>query len=71
MFASPSAEQMLDVTRAVNGGAGVLYIYGNYGGDVMNFGMAEARLRADRHVPNRCGRQRIQHPDRRVADSDR
>lgn len=40
IFASPSARQMLDVTRAINGGAGVLYIYGNYGGDVMNFDMA-------------------------------
>ncbi|MGO0059586.1 dihydroxyacetone kinase subunit DhaK [Brevibacillus fluminis] len=40
IFASPSSQQMLDVTRAINGGAGVLYIYGNYGGDVMNFDMA-------------------------------
>jgi len=39
-FASPNAEQMLDVTRAIDGGQGVLYIYGNYGGDVMNFDMA-------------------------------
>ena len=31
---------MLEVTRAVDGGAGVLYIYGNYGGDVMNFDLA-------------------------------
>ncbi len=40
VFASPSAEQMLEVTRAINGGAGVLYLYGNYGGDVMNFDLA-------------------------------
>jgi dihydroxyacetone kinase len=40
VFASPSAEVMLDVTKAIHGGAGVLYIYGNYGGDVMNFDMA-------------------------------
>jgi phosphoenolpyruvate---glycerone phosphotransferase subunit DhaK len=40
VFASPSAEQMLEVTRAVNGGAGVLYLYGNYSGDVMNFDLA-------------------------------
>ncbi|MBW7458001.1 dihydroxyacetone kinase subunit DhaK, partial [Paenibacillus sepulcri] len=40
IFASPSSQQMLDVTRAINGGKGVLYIYGNYGGDVMNFDMA-------------------------------
>src|SRR5690554_4285485 len=37
VFASPSADQILQATRAVDGGAGVLYLYGNYGGDVMNF----------------------------------
>ncbi|MCO6449499.1 MAG: dihydroxyacetone kinase subunit DhaK [Caldilineales bacterium] len=40
VFASPSAEQMLWVTQRISGGAGVVYIYGNYGGDVMNFDMA-------------------------------
>src|SRR3954452_3738611 len=40
VFASPSADQMLEVTRAVSSGAGVLYVYGNYGGDVMNFDLA-------------------------------
>jgi len=40
VFASPSAEVMLAVTQAIDGGAGVLYIYGNYSGDVMNFDMA-------------------------------
>ncbi len=40
VFASPSMNQMLKLTRAVNGGEGVLYLYGNYGGDVMNFDMA-------------------------------
>jgi dihydroxyacetone kinase-like protein len=40
VFASPNAEQMLEVTRQIHGGRGVLYIYGNYGGDTMNFDMA-------------------------------
>lgn len=40
VFASPSAEQMLAVTKEIHGGKGVLYIYGNYSGDVMNFDMA-------------------------------
>lgn len=40
VFQSPSAEQMLAVTRRIDGGKGVVYIYGNYGGDVMNFDMA-------------------------------
>jgi dihydroxyacetone kinase len=40
VFSSPSAQEMLAVTKAINGDAGVLYLYGNYGGDVMNFDMA-------------------------------
>jgi dihydroxyacetone kinase-like protein len=40
VFSSPSAEDMLAATREVNGEAGVLYIFGNYSGDVMNFEMA-------------------------------
>ncbi len=40
VFASPSSEQILEATRAVHGGTGVLYLYGNYGGDVMNFDLA-------------------------------
>lgn len=40
VFQSPSAEQMLAVTKAIESGAGVLYIYGNYTGDIMNFDMA-------------------------------
>ncbi|MEM6429756.1 MAG: dihydroxyacetone kinase subunit DhaK, partial [Deinococcota bacterium] len=40
VFNSPSAEQMLNVTKRINGGKGVVYIYGNYGGDVMNFDMS-------------------------------
>jgi len=40
VFSSPSSEQILAATRAADGGAGVLYLYGNYGGDVMNFDLA-------------------------------
>lgn len=40
VFASPSAEQMATAMRLVDTGAGVLRLYGNYGGDVMNFDMA-------------------------------
>ncbi|WP_116134466.1 dihydroxyacetone kinase subunit DhaL [Tropicimonas sp. IMCC34043] len=40
VFASPSPEQILDATRAADGGAGIVYLYGNYTGDVMNFDMA-------------------------------
>lgn len=40
VFASPTADQMADAIRAADRGAGVLCLYGNYGGDVMNFDMA-------------------------------
>ncbi len=40
VFQSPSADQMFEVTKAIHQGAGVLYIYGNYSGDILNFDMA-------------------------------
>ncbi len=40
VFSSPSSEQIFEATKAVDGGAGVLYLYGNYGGDVLNFDLA-------------------------------
>lgn len=46
VFTSPVPDQMLQATRAVSGGAGVLYIVKNYTGDVLNFQLA-AELAAD------------------------
>ncbi|GAP53637.1 PTS-dependent dihydroxyacetone kinase, dihydroxyacetone-binding subunit DhaK [Arthrobacter sp. Hiyo6] len=43
VFSSPSPDQIFEATRAVDGGAGVLYLYGNYGGDVYNFDLAAER----------------------------
>ncbi|GLU48220.1 dihydroxyacetone kinase family protein [Nocardiopsis ansamitocini] len=40
VFSSPSAQQVAAATRASHGGAGVLYLYGNYGGDIYNFDLA-------------------------------
>ena len=40
VFSSPSVDQVAEAIRAANGGAGVLRLYGNYGGDTMNFDMA-------------------------------
>lgn len=40
VFSSPSSDQIFEATKAVDGGAGVLYLYGNYGGDVLNFDLA-------------------------------
>ena len=47
VFQSPSADQMLRVTRAIDGKAGVLYLFGNYGGDVMNFDLAAEMAQAE------------------------
>jgi dihydroxyacetone kinase len=47
IFTSPSGEQCYRVAKAANGGAGILFTFGNYAGDVMNFGMAETRLLAE------------------------
>lgn len=40
VFSSPGVDLMSDAIRAADGGAGVLRLYGNYGGDCMNFDMA-------------------------------
>lgn len=40
IFASPSPDPIVEVTKAIDKGQGVVYIYGNYAGDLMNFGMA-------------------------------
>jgi dihydroxyacetone kinase phosphoprotein-dependent L subunit len=47
VFASPSPEQILDAGRAADGGAGVVFLYGNYTGDVLNFTMAAEELEAE------------------------
>ncbi|MEM1483319.1 dihydroxyacetone kinase subunit DhaK [Oscillospiraceae bacterium PP1C4] len=40
VFASPSSQKMADMIKACDYGSGVLCLYGNYGGDNMNFDMA-------------------------------
>ena len=40
IFTSPTPDQMLEATKAVDSGAGVLHIVKNYTGDIMNFEMA-------------------------------
>ena len=47
IFTSPSTEHVYKSVRALDGGAGVLLCYGRYSGDIMNFGMAEARAQAE------------------------
>src|SRR5881275_2023923 len=40
VFTSPTPDQMLAATKAVNGGAGVVHIVKNYTGDILNFEVA-------------------------------
>lgn len=47
VFTSPTPDQMLEATKAVDGGAGVLHIVKNYTGDVMNFQMAADMAKAE------------------------
>src|SRR5438132_4421811 len=47
VFTSPVPDQMLEATKAVNGGAGVLHIVKNYTGDVLNFEMAADLARGE------------------------
>ncbi|MBI4770770.1 MAG: dihydroxyacetone kinase subunit DhaK [Chloroflexi bacterium] len=47
VFTSPTPDQMLEATKAVNGGVGVLHIVKNYTGDVLNFEMAADLARAE------------------------
>jgi dihydroxyacetone kinase-like protein len=41
VFAGPRVDDCLAAMRVANSGAGVLQLYGNYGGDKMNFNMAQ------------------------------
>jgi dihydroxyacetone kinase-like protein len=47
VFTSPTPDQMIEATKAVNGGAGVVHIVKNYTGDVMNFDMAAELARSE------------------------
>jgi dihydroxyacetone kinase-like protein len=47
VFTSPTPDQMIEATKAVNGGAGVIHVVKNYTGDVMNFDMAAEMAKAE------------------------
>ncbi len=47
IFASPSASQVASVAKAADQGGGVLLGFMNYAGDVLHFGQAAERLRAE------------------------
>ncbi|WP_082979390.1 bifunctional sugar-binding transcriptional regulator/dihydroxyacetone kinase subunit DhaK [Labrys sp. WJW] len=52
VFSSPPPVPILECAKAASGGAGVLFVYGNYVGDVMNFEMA-AELAQEANIPTR------------------
>ncbi|HEY5857435.1 MAG TPA: dihydroxyacetone kinase family protein [Aldersonia sp.] len=47
VFTSPSTKLVVDVARQASRGGGVLLTFGNYAGDVLNFGAAARQLTAD------------------------
>lgn len=58
IFAAPNPQLIFNTTKAVNQGKGVIYVYGNYAGDNLNFDMAEEL----------CGMEGIQTAHVRVWD---
>ena len=57
IFAAPPPDVILAVTRALDRGKGVVFLYGNYAGDIMNFDIA-AELAADEGITVRTVRIR-------------
>jgi len=55
VFAAPTPDVILETSRALDQGRGVLYLYGNYEGDNLNFDMA-AELAADEGIETRTVR---------------
>lgn len=47
IFAAPSPDVPYEATKAIHRGNGVLYLYGNYAGDAMNFDIAAEMAAAD------------------------
>jgi dihydroxyacetone kinase-like protein len=70
VFAAPAPDLILAATKAVHRGRGVLYVYGNYAGDNMNFDIG-AELAADEGITTRTVRtwdDVASAPPARVAD---
>ena len=44
VFASPPPDPIIECAKAVNGGAGIMFMYGTYAGDIMTFDMAAEML---------------------------
>ncbi len=65
VFQSSGVDQMLAVTKEISAGAGVLYIYGNYNGDKLNFELSAemAELENDIRVVRVIGRDDVAADD--------
>ncbi len=72
VFASPSSQKMADMIRACDAGSGVLCLFGNYGGDVMNFEMAREMVEFDDiETTTALGRDDVASSPRETADKRR
>lgn len=70
VFAAPPPDTIYEAAKAVNRGKGVLFVYGNYAGDNMNFDIA-AEMLADDGIETRTVRVRddvAAAPPERVSD---
>jgi dihydroxyacetone kinase-like protein len=47
IFTSPPPISVFEAAKAVNGGKGIVFLLGNYSGDVMNFGLAAEMCREE------------------------
>ncbi|MDZ5700115.1 bifunctional sugar-binding transcriptional regulator/dihydroxyacetone kinase subunit DhaK [Chelativorans sp. M5D2P16] len=47
IFSAPPPDPIFKCARAASGGKGVLFVYGNYAGDIMNFEMAAELAKAE------------------------
>ena len=47
IFAAPPADWIYKATKKLDMGKGVIYLYGNFSGDIMNFRMAKALSEVD------------------------
>jgi dihydroxyacetone kinase-like protein len=50
VFTSPSADAMVNVAKEIDGGIGMLFLYGNYFGDKMNFDLAAEMLQEEENI---------------------
>lgn len=77
IFSSPSASQVYSVARSAENGGGVIMGFGNYAGDVLHFGAAAEKLRAEgvdvrivRVSDDVASNSRENHRDRRGIAGD-